>query len=56
MTAGSLVAGFDYEELSERSPLCAPIFYFMYLFLVFFVMLNLFIAILSNSFKGIYPG
>eukprot|EP00658_Telonema_sp_P-2_P013069 TRINITY_DN14962_c0_g1_i1.p1 TRINITY_DN14962_c0_g1~~TRINITY_DN14962_c0_g1_i1.p1 ORF type:complete len:675 (-),score=165.31 TRINITY_DN14962_c0_g1_i1:250-2274(-) len=36
--------------LMERSPMVAPIFFFTFAFLVFFVLLNLFIAVLNKSF------
>lgn len=49
----SLQNSIDFDQLAERSTFVAAVFFFLFLFLIFFVLLNLFIAILNKSFKDV---
>jgi hypothetical protein len=41
----------SYEEMSEVSPVFTPIFYIGFMFLMFFVIMNIFVAILNEAYS-----
>ena len=47
-----LLGDFDYFELEQVDALMAPILFFSFIVFVFFVLLNMFLAIVNDSFAG----
>eukprot|EP00656_Telonema_subtile_P013049 TRINITY_DN16615_c0_g1_i1.p1 TRINITY_DN16615_c0_g1~~TRINITY_DN16615_c0_g1_i1.p1 ORF type:complete len:639 (-),score=164.91 TRINITY_DN16615_c0_g1_i1:53-1969(-) len=50
---GFLFGDFDYTEMRTQQPMLAPLFFYGFLIIVLFVMINIFIAILNNSFSDV---
>ena len=44
----SIIGSFEYEALRDTSPTFAPIFVSLWIFIVFFVLVNMFIAVISD--------
>jgi hypothetical protein len=49
----SLLGDFDYKKMSEVCPNIAPIYFVLYIFIVFFVITNMFIAVVCEYFQKI---
>ncbi|KNC48686.1 polycystin 2 [Thecamonas trahens ATCC 50062] len=49
----SILGEFDYSQIERSNRYLAPLFFFSYMLLVFFVLLNVFIAIISSSFDSV---
>jgi hypothetical protein len=53
-TMGRMVFGsFDYEPLSFTQPYIAPVFFYLFMVLVYFILLNMFLAILNDTYQYI---
>jgi len=48
-----ILSDFDYKHLKQISPQVAPVFFYSYSIILFFVMLNMFIAIINDAFKDV---
>ncbi|KAK4881655.1 hypothetical protein RN001_004974 [Aquatica leii] len=46
----TILGDFDYEEIEESDSLYAPIYFLSYIFIVFFVLMNMFIAIVNDAY------
>ena len=44
---------FDYREIDKSDRILAPIFFIFYMFLVMFIFLNIFIAILESAYETV---
>jgi hypothetical protein len=42
-----------YEDMSSAEPIVTPIFFIGYMFLIFFVIMNIFVAILNEAFSTV---
>ena len=55
MSAMSIIemffGAFDYYEMDKADGLIAPVFFIIYLFLVMFILLNIFVAILERAYE-----
>ena len=49
----SLLGDFDYKKMVELCPNIAPIFFVLYIFIVFFVITNMFVAVVCEYFQKI---
>ena len=49
----SILGSFDYSEIEQSNRYLAPMFFFSYMLLVFFVLLNMFIAIINNAYDSV---
>ena len=45
------IGNFDFDSMNRISPILGPIAFFLYMFTVFFVLVNMFLTILNESFK-----
>eukprot|EP00937_MAST-01D_sp_MAST-1D-sp2_P006240 g6240.t1 len=45
----TVLGTFDYQQLREASPVYAPLFVALWIFVVFFVLVNMFIAVISDN-------
>eukprot|EP00762_Andalucia_godoyi_P008337 ANDGO_07357.mRNA.1 Polycystin-2 len=45
------VGAFDYDEIAQANRILGPILFVMYMLLVFYILANMFIAIISNSYE-----
>eukprot|EP00658_Telonema_sp_P-2_P016105 TRINITY_DN1623_c0_g2_i2.p1 TRINITY_DN1623_c0_g2~~TRINITY_DN1623_c0_g2_i2.p1 ORF type:complete len:175 (+),score=40.94 TRINITY_DN1623_c0_g2_i2:37-561(+) len=50
---GFMFGIFDFRALQAQNPFLAPVFFYGFLIIVVFVMINIFIAIVNNSFKDV---
>ena len=48
-----ILGDFDFPSLIQASPLFGPIFFICYVFFVFFVLLNMFLAIINDSYSEV---
>ncbi|CAH1104598.1 unnamed protein product [Psylliodes chrysocephalus] len=49
----TILGDFDYQEIEEANRILAPIYFLSYIFLVFFVLLNMFLAIISDTYADV---
>ena len=45
------VGDFDYSELQGAQPVLGPLMFWVYIFLVFFVLMSMFIALIAEAFE-----
>jgi hypothetical protein len=45
------VGDFDYNELTQSQPVMGPMMFWVYIFLVFFVLMSMFIAVIGEAFE-----
>ena len=48
-----LLGDFDYPELQETNKIMAPLLFYLFIFVSFFVLLNMFIAIICDSYADV---
>lgn len=48
-----LLGDFDYYSLYEVNPILGPVLFYLYNFLVFFILLNMFLAIIADSYAEV---
>ena len=53
MLLRSLLGDFDYKRMAEVCPNIAPIFFVLYIFIVFFVITNMFVAVVCEYFQKV---
>lgn len=46
----TVLGDFNYAELEEADPIFAPIFFISYIFVVFYILMNMFLAIVNDAF------
>ncbi|KAG5883446.1 hypothetical protein JTB14_028723 [Gonioctena quinquepunctata] len=49
----TILGDFDYEEIERANRILAPIYFLSYIFLVFFVLLNMFLAIINDTYADV---
>eukprot|EP00232_Nephroselmis_pyriformis_P001496 CAMPEP_0182913856 /NCGR_PEP_ID=MMETSP0034_2-20130328/38248_1 /TAXON_ID=156128 /ORGANISM="Nephroselmis pyriformis, Strain CCMP717" /LENGTH=1001 /DNA_ID=CAMNT_0025050585 /DNA_START=146 /DNA_END=3151 /DNA_ORIENTATION=+ len=49
----ALLGDFDYQELSDANRVMAPVLFYAYFVMVFFVLLNMFLAIINDSYAEV---
>ncbi|KAJ8981840.1 hypothetical protein NQ317_001803 [Molorchus minor] len=49
----TILGDFDYAEIEQANRILAPIYFLSYIFLVFFVLLNMFLAIINDSYADV---
>ena len=53
MLLRSLLGDFDYKRMAELCPNIAPVFFVLYIFIVFFVITNMFVAVVCEYFQKV---
>ena len=53
MLLRSLLGDFDYRRMAEVCPNIAPVFFLLYIFIVFFVITNMFVAVVCEYFQKV---
>lgn len=48
-----ILGDFDYPALEEASTVFGPIYFFLYIFFVFFVLINMFLAIIADTYSSV---
>ncbi|XP_023018809.2 polycystin-2-like protein 1 isoform X2 [Leptinotarsa decemlineata] len=49
----TILGDFDYQEIEAANRILAPIYFLSYIFLVFFVLLNMFLAIINDTYSDV---
>ncbi|CAG9823551.1 unnamed protein product [Phaedon cochleariae] len=49
----TILGDFDYHEIEQANRLLAPFYFLSYIFLVFFVLLNMFLAIINDTYADV---
>uniref|UniRef100_A0A6P7F3I7 Polycystin-2-like isoform X1 n=1 Tax=Diabrotica virgifera virgifera TaxID=50390 RepID=A0A6P7F3I7_DIAVI len=49
----TILGDFNYPEIEEANSVLAPIYFITYIFLVFFVLLNMFLAIINDTYSDV---
>ncbi|CAG9853679.1 unnamed protein product [Phyllotreta striolata] len=49
----TILGDFDYQKIQEANRILAPVYFLSYIFLVFFVLLNMFLAIISDAYGDV---
>ncbi|XP_018574958.1 polycystic kidney disease 2-like 1 protein, partial [Anoplophora glabripennis] len=49
----TILGDFDYPEIEKANRILAPIYFLSYIFLVFFVLLNMFLAIINDTYADV---
>ncbi len=48
-----VLGDFDFHELEEANRVLGPIYFILYVFFVFFVLLNMFLAIINDTYSAV---